>query len=107
MKFVTFSVYNIDKLDEVAKAGDNLAKNLPEGYKILAIYACGTSNPFPGVQLAPGTLVSVGIVECESAEAMGAANLQYMAAGVESIYRIPVMDVTPGGAEEVVEKLKA
>jgi len=37
MKFLTFSVYNIEKLDAIAKAGDNLAKNLPEGYKILAM----------------------------------------------------------------------
>jgi hypothetical protein len=105
MKFLSFTMYNIDKLAEVAKAADKLATNPPEGYKILAIYSC-QSNPFPGVELPPGTMVTASILECESAEAMASANLEITLAG-GTISRIPILEVSTGGAEETVERLKA
>jgi len=104
MKFLSFTTYHIDKLTEVVKAADKLAANPPEGYKILTMYAC-QANPFPGIELPPGTLVSASIVECESAEAMAAASLELTFAGA-TVNRIPVMEVQSGEAEGTVEKLK-
>ena len=104
MKFITFTTYNIDKLAEVAQAADKLGKNPPEGYKILAMYAC-LANPFPGTELARGDMVSVSITECDSAEALTAANLEMTFAGA-TVNRIPVMEIPTGKAEGTVEKLK-
>ena len=104
MKFLSFTTYNIDKLAEIAKAADKLAANPPEGYKILAMYSC-QANPFPGLELPQGTMVTASIIECENAEAMAAASLEITLAGA-TVNRIPVMEVSTGGAEETVQKLK-
>ena len=105
MKFLSITTYNIDKLGEVAQAADKLGKNPPEGYKILAMYSC-QCNPFPGMELERGDMVSVSVIESESAEAMAAANLQLILAGA-TVNRIPVMEIQTGDAEETVEKLKS
>jgi hypothetical protein len=104
MKFISFTTYNIDKLTDVAKAADKIAKNPPEGYNLLAMYSC-QANPFPGIELPPGTMVTISIVECENAEAMAAANLELLFAGA-TVNRIPVMEISTGEAEGTVEKLK-
>lgn len=104
MKFLSFTTFNIDKLAEVAKAADKIAKNPPEGYNLLAMYSC-QANPFPGIERPIGTMVTVSIIECDNAEAMAAASLEMTLAGA-SINRIPVMEVLTGEAEGTVEKLK-
>ena len=105
MKFLTFTIYNINNLGEIVKASDQIVKSPPAGYKIEALYSCLT-NPFPGLQLPAGSIVTVGVLECDNAESMASVSLQYMFAGAESVMRIPVIDVTPGGSMAVVEKLK-
>ena len=105
MKFLSFSTFNIDKLAEVAQAADNLGKNPPEGYKLLAMYSF-QGNPFPGTEHARGDMVSVSIIESDSAEAMASANLQMTLAGA-TINRIPVMEIPTGDAEGTVDKLKS
>jgi hypothetical protein len=105
MKFLSITTYNIDKLSEIAQAADNLGKNPPEGYKLLAMYSC-QGNPFPGMELERGDMVSVSIIESESAEAMASANLQLVLAGA-TVNRIPVMEIPTGDAEGTVEKLKS
>lgn len=104
MKFLSLTTYNIDKLAEVAKAADKLAANPPAGYKILSMYSC-QANPFPGTELPQGTMVTVSIIECDSAESMAAASLEMTLAGA-TVNRIPVMEITTGDAEGTVEKLK-
>ncbi len=104
MKFLSFTTYNIDNLAEIAKATDKLASNPPEGYKLLALYVC-LSNPFPGIELPPGTIASASIVECDSAEAMASAGLELQLAG-GTVSRIPVLEVSKSEAEQTVEKLK-
>ena len=104
MKFLSFSTYNIDKLAEIAKAADKLAANPPEGYKILAMYSC-QANPFPGMEIPQGTMITASILECESAEAMAAAALEMTLAGA-TVNRIPVMEVPTGEAKGTVERLK-
>jgi hypothetical protein len=105
MKFLSITTYNIDKLTEIAQAADNLGKNPPEGYKLLAMYSC-QGNPFPGIELDRGDMVSVSIIESDSAESMASANLQLVLAGA-TVNRIPVMEIPTGGAEGTVEKLKS
>jgi hypothetical protein len=105
MKFLSFTTYHIDKLTEIVKAADRLAANPPEGYKLLAMYAC-QANPFPGAELPQGTMITASIVECENAEAMAAASLEMTFAGA-TVNRIPVMEVSTGEAEGTVEKLKS
>jgi len=104
MKFLSFTTYNIDNLAEIAKATDKLASNPPEGYKLLALYVC-LSNPFPGIDLPPGTIASASIVECDSAEGMASAGLEMQLAG-GTISRIPILEVSTGGAEQTAERLK-
>lgn len=104
MKFLTFTVYNIKNLGEIAKVSDQISKDPPPGYKIEAIYGC-LNNPFTGTELPPGTMVTVGVLECDNAESMTSVSLQYMLAGADSFSRIPVIDVTPGAAKDVVDKL--
>ena len=104
MKFLSFTTYNIDKLTEIVKAADRLAANPPEGYKLLAMYAC-QANPFPGIEFPQGTMITASIVECDNAEAMAAASLEMTFAGA-TVNRIPVMEVSSGEAEGTVEKLK-
>jgi hypothetical protein len=104
MKFLSINTYHVDNLGKTAKATAKLAANPPEGYKILAIYSC-LANPFPGVELPPGTMVTVSVLECDNAESMASAALELTLAGL-NVNRIPVMEVSEGEIEETVERLK-
>ena len=104
MKFLSINTYHIDKLGDAAKATAKLNANPPEGYKILAIYSC-LANPFPGVELPPGTMVTVSVLESDNAESLASAALEMTLAGV-NVNRIPVMEVATGEVEETVERLK-
>ena len=104
MKFLSINTYHIDKLGDAAKATAKLNANPPEGYKILAIYSC-LANPFPGVELPPGTMVTVSVLESDNAESLASASIEMTLAGV-NVNRIPVMEVPVGEIEETVEKLK-
>ena len=104
MKFLSINTYHIDKLGDAAKATAKLNANPPEGYKILAIYSC-LANSFPGVELPPGTMVTVSVLESDNAESLASAALEMTLAGV-NVNRIPVMEVATGEVEETVERLK-
>lgn len=104
MKFLSVNTYPVEKLSEVVKATDKLAKNPPEDYKMLATYSC-LANPFPGAELPPGTLISVAIIESNNAASLATASLEMLLAGA-NVNRVPVLDVSPGDAEETTEKIK-
>jgi hypothetical protein len=104
MKFLSINTYHINKLGDVAKATAKLNANPPEGYKILTVYSC-MANPFPGVELQPGTMVTISVLECDNAESMASAALEMTLAG-SNVNRIPVMEVPVGEVEETVERLK-
>jgi hypothetical protein len=104
MKFLSVNTYPVEKLSEAAKATDKLAKNPPEGYKIIATYGC-MGNPFPGTDLPPGTIIGVSIIECDNEASLASASLEMMLAGV-NVNRVPVFDISPGEAEEASGKLK-
>ena len=103
MKFLSINTYHVDKLGDAAKATAKLNANPPDGYKLLTIYSC-LSNPIPGVELPPGTMVTVSVVECDNAESLASATLEMTLAGV-NVNRIPVMEVATGEVEETVERL--
>ena len=50
-------------------------------------------------------MVTISVLECDSAESLAAAAMEMTRAGV-NINRIPVMEVSTGVAEETVERLK-
>ena len=104
MKFLAFTTYHVDKLGDLAKALDKLAANPPEDYKILHMYSC-LANPFPGVDLPPGTMVGVSIIESDNAESLASTALELYLAGA-TINRYPVLEVPTGEVEGTVEKLK-
>jgi hypothetical protein len=104
MKFLSINTYQVDRLEEAAKATAKLNANPLEGYKILTMYSC-QANPFPGTELPPGTMVTIAVLECDNAESMAAAALEMTRAGV-NVNRIPVMEVAVGEVEETVERLK-
>ena len=104
MKFLSFNTYHVDKLGDVSEATAKINANPPEGYKITAIYSC-LANPFPGVELPPGTLVSISVLECDNAESMASAALELTLAGL-NVNRIPVMEVPVAEIGETVERLR-
>jgi hypothetical protein len=60
MKFLSINTYQVDRLEEAAKATAKLNANPLEGYKILTMYTC-QANPFPGTELPPGTMVTIAV----------------------------------------------
>jgi hypothetical protein len=104
MKFLSINTYPVEKLSEAAIATDKLAKNPPKDYKILATYGC-MGNPFPGAQLPPGTIIAVSIIESDNAESLASASLEMLLAGV-NVNRVPIIDISPGKAEETTGKMK-
>ena len=58
-----------------------------------------------GVELPPGTMVSISVLECDNAESMASAALELTLAGL-NVNRIPVMEVPVGEIGKVVERLR-
>jgi hypothetical protein len=104
MKFLSINTYPVEKMADIAKVTDKLASNPPEDYKILAIYGC-LANPFPGVELPPGTMVSISVLESNNAASMATAALEMTLAGA-NVNRIPILEVPTGEVEGTVDKLK-
>jgi len=102
MKFLSFTIYDTAKGAEIAQAADKVWASPPPGIKPLASYVC-LSSPFPGLPL--NTMVSVGIGEAESAEAMAAVSYPLMLAGA-TIYRVPILELPVGGAAEAEKKAR-
>ncbi|MCK4698234.1 MAG: hypothetical protein KAT53_08025 [Dehalococcoidia bacterium] len=102
MKFLRFSMMDVDKVVQVVQASDKLWSSPPPGVKMLANYAC-LGIAFPGEP--PNTIVSVSIVEAENAEAIGATSYPTALAGA-AVWNVPVMEVPVAGAAEVEKKLR-
>jgi hypothetical protein len=100
MKFITFTMYDVDKFAEVAKASDKNAK-IP-GQKLLAMYGC-MGKAFDGQP--PNTILAIAIRETESAEALAAALLNLAFTGATA-WAVPVMEMPVGGAEAEAKKFQ-
>ena len=91
MKFITFHMFDVAKAAEVAQASDKVAKT--PGQKILAQYVC-EGLAFPGQP--PNTIVSIGIVEVESNEALAAAEYP-VALARATVWSVPVLEMPVAG----------
>lgn len=102
MKFLRFNMTDSTKLAEMTKASDKVWASPPPGIKLLAIYAClGIVHP----DQPPNTIVSVSVVEAESAESLAASGYPLMQAGA-SVWAVPVMEVPVASAAEVEKKMR-
>lgn len=102
MKFLSFTAFDVSRAKEMAQISDRVWGSPPKGIKMLSNHIC-LSPPFPG--LPPTTMVTVAIMEADSAEAMAAAAYPMMLSGA-TITRIPVMELAVGGASKAEKKAK-
>ncbi len=100
MKFITFHMFDVAKVAEVAQAGDKVAKT--PGRKILAQYVC-EGLAFPGQP--PNTIVSIAIGEVESNEAMSAVQYPLALAG-SALWSVPVLEMPSAGAAAAEKKYR-
>jgi hypothetical protein len=102
MKYLRFSLMNVDKAAQIAQASDKALASSPAGVKMLANHVC-LGIAFPDQPM--NTLVSVAIIEADSAEALAAISYPVMVAGT-SIWHVPVMELPVGGAAAVEKKVR-
>lgn len=102
MKFLRFSMMDYTKMAEITKISDKVWASPPPGIKMDALYAC-MGIAFPDQP--PNTVVSISVVEAESAESLLAVGYPLMQAGA-SIWAVPVLDVPVAGAAELEKKYR-
>ncbi|MBA7708254.1 hypothetical protein ES703_117147 [subsurface metagenome] len=102
MKFLSFGMFDVAKVADVAQASDKFWASPPPGVKMLADYVC-LGIPFPGAP--PNTVVGVSVFEAESAEVLTAASYPLMLAGA-SLWNVPVMEMPVAGAAELENKMR-
>jgi len=100
MKFLGFTMYDVDKTADVAAASDKVAGT--PGMEIMSAYVC-MGIPFPGFP--DNTLLSISVVDAESSEAMAAAAYPVALAGA-TVWHVPVLEVAAGTSAEVEKKYK-
>ena len=103
MKFMRFLMMDYTKMAEITKISDKLWASPPPGIKMDAIYAC-MGIAFPDQP--PNTMISISVVEAESAESLAAVGYPLMQAGA-TIWAVPVLDVPVSGAAELEKKYRS
>jgi len=93
MKFLQFVAMDMSKAGEVAKASDKVWASPPPGIKPVADYVC-LGIAYPGQPA--NTVISVGVVEAESAEALTATSYPMGLAGA-SMWNVPVLEIPVAG----------
>ena len=102
MKFLNFAMFDIAKAADVSQASDKFWAKPPPGIKMLADYVC-LGMPFSGAP--PNTVVGIGVMEAESAEALTAVSYSLGLAGA-SVWNVPVMELPVGGAAKLEKKYR-
>lgn len=102
MKFLQFVAMDMAKAGEVAKVSDKVWASPPPGIKPVADYVC-LGIAYPGQSA--NTLISIGVVEAESGEALTATSYPVGLAGA-SVWNVPVMEMPVAGAAEVEKKAR-
>jgi len=102
MKFMSFFIVDVDKAADVAQVSDKVWANPPPGIKALAQYTC-QGIAFSGQP--PNTLLTIGVIEAESNEAMAAVNWPVALAGA-MLWNVPVLELPVVGAAEVEKKMR-
>jgi hypothetical protein len=100
MKFLVFAMFDVAKAAEMAQVNDKLGET--PGRKVLAGYNC-LGLAFPGVP--PNTIVSISVVEYESAEAMAAVLYPLELAGA-TVWAVPVLEMPVGGHAATEKELR-
>jgi len=101
MKFLTLSMWPLEKTAEVSAASDKAAAKLPKelrgrsNYILMCIPA--------GLNVPPGSMVSVSIDEADSVEDMAAGLYPFELAG-GSAQVIPLLEVPMGGSAKADKK---
>ena len=103
MKFLSFFVVDVNKAADVAQVSDKVWANPPPGIKALAQYTC-QGIAFSGQP--PNTLLTIGVIEAESNEALAAVNYPVALAGA-MLWNVPVLELPVVGAAEVEKKMRA
>lgn len=101
MKFMTLSVYPVEKIAEVAAASDKVWANQPKESRPEASYVM-MCVPF---DTPPNSMVSVAINESDSAERIAARIYPVMLAGAE-VQIIPLLEVPIGGGAKAEKKYR-
>jgi len=101
MKFMTLSIYPVEKAPEIAVASDKGWSSVPRERRPQAFYML-MSVPF---DVPPNSLVDFTISESDSAEAMAAMVYPYMLAGA-TVHIIPLLEVAIAGAVKLEKKYK-
>ena len=102
MNFIRFSMIESTKVAEFTKVSDKVWASPPKGIKPQAIYAC-LGIAFPNQP--PNTIISINVLEAESAESLGAASYPLTLVGA-TVWAVPVLEVPVGGVAQVEKKLR-
>jgi hypothetical protein len=99
MKFMTLSIYPVEKATEIAAASDKGWATVPKERRPQAFYML-MSVPF---DVPPNSLVDFTISESDSAEEIAARVYPYMLAGA-TVHIIPLLEVAIAGGAKRAEK---
>jgi hypothetical protein len=102
MKFVRFLMIDADKAEKMVQVSDKMWASPPPGIEVLTNVAC-LGLAFPGEP--PNTIVSISIIEAESADTIAATSYPLMLAG-GTMWTVPALDVPVGKATEVEKKAR-
>lgn len=102
MKFLSFGMFDVAKVADVAAASDKFWASPPPGVKMLADYVC-LGLAFPGHP--QNTVVGISVIEAESAEALIAATYPLVLAGMW-VWNVPVQELPVGGTAELEKKIR-
>ncbi|OGO00814.1 MAG: hypothetical protein A2Y59_04245 [Chloroflexi bacterium RBG_13_52_14] len=102
MKFMTLSVYPVEKTAEVAAASDKVWANQPRESRPDAAYVM-MCVPF---DTPPNSMVSVMINESDSAERIAARVYPIMLAGA-TVHVIPLLEVPIAGGAKAEKKYRS
>jgi len=103
MKFLTLSMWPLEKTAEVSAAGDKASAKLPKerregsNYILMCIPV--------GLDVPPGSMVSISIDEGDSVEEMAATIYPVELAGAH-IQIIPLLEVPAGGSVKADKKYR-
>jgi hypothetical protein len=101
MKFMTLSIYPVDKTAEIAAASDKVWANEPRANRPEASYVM-LSVPF---DVPPNSMVSVTINESDSAEKIATRVYPVMLAGA-MVHVIPLLEVPIAGGAKTEKKYR-
>jgi hypothetical protein len=102
MKFMTLSVFPVEKTAEVSAAADKVWANVPKESRAQVIY---TMLCVPQFEVPPNSLVAFTISESDSAEKSAAIVYPQMVAGA-TLHVIPLLEVPIVGAAKAEKKYK-